>query len=142
MYDFTLYRQFSNRRIHCALLLPYQFQCSFKPIPFTPMTAAHIRENILEQSDETLLSSLPTTPRLACQCCGSVSVAKRTHSEITQTYYCPICKGDKPVIKVTYFIKNKTADPIAAVARHRAFWQRIYYEQLNRESGPKTFLIN
>ncbi len=103
------------------------------------MTAAQILENILEQSDETLLNSLSTTPRLACQCCGSVSVAKRAHSEKTKTYYCPICKGDKSVSEVKYFIKNKTADPITAMARHREFWQRIYFEQLNRESGPITF---
>lgn len=103
------------------------------------MTAAQIRENILEQSDEALLSSLPTTTRLACQCCGSVSVDKRAHSEKTQTYYCPVCKEDKPVHPVRYYSKNKTADPVKAVARHRQFWQKIYFEQLNRESGPKTF---
>lgn len=103
------------------------------------MTAAQIRENLLEQSDEALLSSLPTTTRLACQCCGSVSVSKRAHSEITKTYYCPICKGNKPVDEVKYFIKNKTTDPAIAVARHRQFWQRIYFEQLNRESSSISF---
>jgi hypothetical protein len=103
------------------------------------MTAAQIREQILEQSDEALLTSLPTTSRLACQCCGSVSVAKRTHSEQTKTYYCPVCKADKPVQEVTYFIKNKTANPVTAVARHRQFWQKIYFEQLNRESKPSSF---
>lgn len=103
------------------------------------MTAAQILETILQQSDEALLSTLPTTPRLACQDCGSVSVAKRSHSEASKTYYCPICKADKPVKPVTYYVKNKTADPVTAVARHRQFWQRIFYEQLNRETGPATF---
>lgn len=104
------------------------------------MTASQILETILQQSDDDLLSTLPTIQRLACQCCGSVSVAKRAHSEKTKTYYCPICKGDKPVHEVVYFTKNKTTDPEKAVARHRQFWQKIYFEQLNRETGPATFL--
>lgn len=103
------------------------------------MTAAQILETILQQSDEALLSTLPTAPRLACQDCGCVSVAKRSHSETSKTYYCPICKVDRPVKSVTYYVKNKTADPVTAVARHRQFWQRIFYEQLNRETGPATF---
>lgn len=104
------------------------------------MTAFKILETILQQSDETLLNSLPTVPLLACQCCGSVIVAKRAHSEKTKMHYCPIYKTDKPVKEVTYFIKNKTTDPETAVARHREFWQKIYFEQLNRETGPATFL--
>lgn len=103
------------------------------------MTAKQILDTILRQPDEQLLATLPTESRLACQCCGSVSVAKRGHSEQSKTYYCPICKADKPVHSVTYYIKNKTADPVTALARHRQFWQRIYFEQLNRESGPTTF---
>ncbi|WP_338877290.1 hypothetical protein WBJ53_32925 (plasmid) [Spirosoma sp. SC4-14] len=103
------------------------------------MTAAQIRESILEQSDEALLKTLPTISRMACECCGSVSVAKRAHSERTHTYYCPICKDNKHVNQVTYYVKNKTTDPITAVARHRGFWQRIYFEQLNRESSPSNF---
>lgn len=103
------------------------------------MTAAQILETILQQSDEALLSTLPTTPRLACQCCGSVSVAKRSHSEVSNRYYCPICKEDKLVKTVTYYTKNKTADPLTAITRHRQFWQRIYYEQLNRETKPVAF---
>lgn len=98
------------------------------------MTANQIQETILQQSDDALLITLPTTQRQACEACGSVSVAKRAHSEKTNTYYCPICKGDKPVKTVLYFTKNKTADPAVALQRHRAFWLRIYHEQLYREA--------
>ena len=103
------------------------------------MTAQQILTNILQQPDDKLLATLPTTPRLACQCCNSVSVAKRSHSEQTKTYYCPVCKGDKPVHTVAYYTKNKTVDSAVAIARHRQFWQRIYFEQLNRETGPISF---
>lgn len=103
------------------------------------MTAAQILETILQQDDAALLATLPTESRQACSCCGSVSVAKRAHSVVSGLYHCPICKGDKPVNPITYYVKNKTADPSVALTRHRVFWQRIYYEQLNRESNPATF---
>lgn len=96
-------------------------------------------ETILQQSDEALLATLPKLSRLACECCGSVSVAKRSHSAVSNRYYCPVCKEDKLVKTVIYYTKNKTADPVTAVTRHRLFWQRIYYEQLNRETKPTAF---
>jgi hypothetical protein len=97
------------------------------------MNATQILEQILSKTDEELLATLPTTPRIACVECQTVSVVKRAHYAQTSLCYCPTCRKEVKTAVVTYYVKNKTSEPAVAVERHRKFWNEIYYQQLGKE---------
>lgn len=100
------------------------------------MTAKEIYDKILMQDDNQMLKNLPSEQRLACNKCKSVSIIKRASGQ----FYCPVCKENVDTTTETYYYKNKTVNPQIAVERHRAFWNRVYFEQLSRENfiSPQT----
>lgn len=97
------------------------------------MKSIQIFEQILIQSDEELLRTLPTEERLACSSCNSVAVSRR----VSGKYHCPNCDAEKDVVTIVWYYKNQTSHPCVAVERHRQFWKGIYFEQIARESFIK-----
>jgi len=100
------------------------------------MTSIQIFEQILIQSDEDLLRTLPTEHRLACSSCNSVAISRR----VAGKYYCPSCDSEKDVVTIVWYYKNQTSDPCVAIERHRQFWKGIYFEQIARESFIKPHI--
>jgi len=97
------------------------------------MKSIQIFEQILMQSDEDILRTLPTEDRLACCSCNSIAVSRR----VSGKYHCPNCDAEKDVVTIVWYYKNQTSDPGVAIERHRKFWKGIYLEQIARESFIK-----
>ncbi len=101
------------------------------------MRSQEIYDEILSLTDDELLLSLPTEDKQCCSKCKSLTLRKRIKDN---TYYCSICKEEAKIETIKYYFKNKTSNPIEAVARHRKFWNKIFEIELGKELVKKIII--